>query len=343
MSMVLVTGGSGFLGSYCVSGLLQAGHHVRATLRSPQREPQVRAMIAETGVAAGDRLSFAVADLTADLGWKAAAADCEFVLHVASPFGGAAPNHEDELIVPAREGTLRVLRAARAAGVRRVVLTSSFAAIGYGHKPRPAPFTEMDWTNVHQPDVQPYIRSKALAERAAWDFMAAEGGDMELSVINPVGIFGPVLGPDFSSSIQIIRNLLRGAVPATPRIYFGLVDVRDAADLHLLAMTDAAAAGQRFLAVAGEPLSMHQVATVLREGLGERAARVPRFEMPDLLVRLLATRSAQMRQLTPQLGKRRRASNRKARDMLAWSPRPNGQIILDTARSLLDRGLADVS
>src|SRR5205814_2973496 len=199
MSTVLVTGGSGFIGSYCILQLLEAGHQVRATLRDPSREDDVRTVLHAASAAADGRLFFHTADLMHDAGWAEAVGGCEYVLHVASPFPATLPKHEDELIVPAREGALRVLRAARDAGVKRVVVTSSFAAIGYGHKPQTAPFEEMSWTDPAAPDVQPYAKSKALAERAAWDFIAREGDALELSVVNPVGVFGPVLSPDYST------------------------------------------------------------------------------------------------------------------------------------------------
>src|SRR5262245_44822718 len=197
MSKVLVTGGSGFVGSHCIAQLLAAGHEVRTTVRDLAREGVVRGMLKEGGADAGDRLTFAAADLTRDAGWAEAVAGCDFVLHVASPFPARAPRHEDELITPAREGTLRVLRAARDAGVKRVVLTSSFAAIGYGHPPRETAFDETSWTDPSA-GVSAYVKSKTLAERAAWDFIAAEGRSLELSVVNPVAVFGPVLGPDFA-------------------------------------------------------------------------------------------------------------------------------------------------
>jgi dihydroflavonol-4-reductase len=194
-------------------------------------------MLREGGSALPESLSFFTADLTADEGWRAAVTGCDYVLHVASPLSTRVPKDENEMIVPARDGTLRVLRAARDAGVRRVVVTSSMGAIGYGHPPREQPFDETEWTNLDGADVQPYVKSKTLAERAAWDFIAREGGGLELSVINPAAIFGPVLGPDFSGSIEIVKSLLDGATPAVPRVYFGVVDVRDVADLHLRAMT----------------------------------------------------------------------------------------------------------
>src|SRR6185436_6937581 len=264
MSTVLVTGGSGFIGSHCILHLLAAGHQVRTTVRNLKREGDVRAMLKEGGAAPGDRLSFIAADLESDAGWPEAVAGCEYVLHVASPFPPNVPKHEDELIVPAREGALRVLRASRAAGVRRVVLTSSFAAIGYGHEEQTTPFNETSWTDPNGDDVQAYAKSKTLAERAAWDFIANEGGDLELSVVNPVGVFGPVLGPDYSISILLVQRLMDGAMPGCPRLYFGVVDVRDVADLHIRAMTHPAAGGERFLAVAGDFMSIQDIARVLK-------------------------------------------------------------------------------
>src|SRR6202453_2985082 len=217
MSTVLVTGGAGFIGAHSILQLLAAGHQVRTTVRNLKRESDVRAMLSQGGAEPGGRLSFAAADLESDAGWGAAVVGCEFVLHVASPFPSTVPKDENELIVPAREGALRVLRAARDAGVKRVVLTSSFAAIGYGQPPRTAPFDETNWTNVDGGDVRAYPKSKTLAERAAWDFIAKEGGALELSVVNPVGIFGPVLGPDYSTSILLVQRLMDGAMPGCPR------------------------------------------------------------------------------------------------------------------------------
>src|SRR5215471_17128477 len=194
MSTALVTGGSGFIGCHCILQLLAAGYEVRTTVRNLKREADVRAMLKTGGAEPGERLSFVAADLEKDAGWAEAVTGCEYVLHVASPLPPKEPKHEDELIVPAREGSLRVLRAARDAGVKRVVLTSSFAAIGYGHAPQDAPFNETSWTDPNGHDVLPYAKSKTLAERAAWEFIAAEGRGLELSVVNPVGVFGPVLG-----------------------------------------------------------------------------------------------------------------------------------------------------
>jgi dihydroflavonol-4-reductase len=341
MSTVLVTGGSGFVGIHVILQLRAAGHEVRTTVRGPGRRDAVLAMLREGGAAAPERLSFFTADLTGDEGWREAATGCDYVLHVASPLSTSVPKDENEMIIPARDGTLRVLRAARDAGVKRAVVTSSLGAIAYGHPPREKPFDETDWTNLDGLDAQPYIKSKTLAERAAWDFVAREGGGLELSVVNPAGIFGPVLGPDFSGSIEIVKSLLDGAMPAVPRVYFGLVDVRDVADLHLRAMTAPEAKGERFIAVSGETLSILDIAGVLRRELGSRARRVPRLQAPDWVVRLGARRIPLLRAVVPMLGKVRHATSAKARALLGWQARSNEQAILSTAESLIRLGLVE--
>jgi nucleoside-diphosphate-sugar epimerase len=339
MSTVLVTGGSGFIGSHSILQLLAAGHLVRTTVRSLKREGDVRAMLKEGGAEPGDRLSFVAADLENDAGWSAAVAGCEYVLHVASPFPPTIPKNEDELIVPARDGALRVLRAARDTGVKRVVLTSSFAAIGYGHEPRTTPFDETSWTDLNGDDVRPYVKSKTVAERAAWDFIATEGGALELSVVNPVGVFGPVLASDYSTSILIVQRLMDGAMPGCPRLYFGIVDVRDVADLHIRAMTHPAAAGERFLAVAGDFMSMADIAKVLKARLGSAAKRVPTLQLPNWIVRLAARRDPAVQQILPELGKAKNATNEKAKRILGWAPRSNEEALIATAESLLRLGL----
>lgn len=339
MSTILVTGGSGFIGSHCILQLLAADHEVRTTVRSLKRESAVRAMLKEGGAEPGDRLSFFAADLERDAGWRDAVAGCEYVLHVASPFPPNIPTNEDELIVPAREGALRVLRAARDGGVKRVVLTSSFAAIGYGHEPRDTPFDETSWTDPAGDDVRPYVKSKTLAERAAWDFVANEGGDLELSVVNPVGVFGPVLGPDYSTSILMVQRLMDGAMPGCPRLHFGVVDVRDVADLHLRAMTHPAASGERFLAVAGDFMSMLDIARVLKGRMGGAARRVPALQLPNWLVRLAAMRDPAVKQILPELGNRKDATSEKARRVLGWAPRSSEEAIVATAESLVRLGL----
>lgn len=339
MAKVLVTGGSGFIGSHCLLQLLAADYQVRTTIRTAKREETVRALLAQGGAASTANLSFAIADLDRDEGWAQAVDGCEYVLHVASPFPSGIPKHEDELIVPAREGTLRVLRAARDAGVRRVVLTSSFAAIGYGHPEQSRPFDETSWTDVAGADVLPYTKSKTLAERAAWNFIANEGKQLELSVVNPVGVLGPVLGNDFSTSIFLVQRLLDGAMPGCPQLSFGLVDVRDVADLHLRAMLSPVAKGERFLASAGDFVSMRDIALVLKKNLGAKGKRVPTRQLPNWLVRVAAWRDPAVRQILPELGKSRNATNAKAKRLLEWRPRSNEEAIIATAESMLKLGL----
>jgi dihydroflavonol-4-reductase len=325
---VLVTGGSGFIGAHCILRLLGGGYRVRTTVRSLKREADVRAMLKTGGAEPGDALAFAAADLTADRGWAEAVAGCDFVLHVASPFPGKAPKNEDELIVPAREGALRVLRAARDAGAKRVVLTSSFAAIGYGHANSNQTFSEETWTDPQGGDVRAYVKSKTLAERAAWDFIAREGGALELSVVNPVGVFGPVLGSDYSTSIMLVSRLMDGSLPGCPRLSFGVVDVRDVADLHVSAMTQPAAKGERFLTI-------QEIGQVLRARMGDAARRVPTYVLPDWLVRLFGRFDASVAQIVPELGKRKNATHAKATRMLGWTPRSKEDAILATAESLV--------
>jgi len=352
MSTVLVTGGSGFIASHTILQLLGAGYQVRTTVRSLAREGDVRGMLKRGGSEPGDRLSFVEADLTSDAGWPAAVSGCEYVLHIASPFPANVPKDENELIVPAREGALRVLRASRDAGVKRVVLTSSFAAVGYGRPPRePGPvrgdpgaqqektFTEKDWTDPNGADVMPYAKSKTLAERAAWDFIGREGRGLELSVVNPVGVFGPVLGPDYATSILLVQRMMDGALPGLPRICFGAVDVRDVADLHLRTMTNPAAKGERFLAVAGDFMWIVEIAKVLKARLGEAAKRVPTRQLPNWLVRLAALCDPAVKQIIPELGKWKNASSDKAQRVLGWKPRSREDCVVATAESLMELGL----
>ena len=345
MSTVLVTGGSGFIAGHTILQLLAAGHRVRTTVRSAQRESPLRATLQSAGAGAGavDGLAVYVADLLDDAGWTAAISGCDYVLHMASPFPLGVPAREADLIVPAREGALRVLRLARDTGVRRVVLTSSFAAVGYGHPPRSAPFTEADWTDAAAPGLTAYAKSKTLAERAAWDFIAQQGGALELSVINPVAVLGPVLGADFAASIELVKRMLEGGMPGCPRLSFGVVDVRDVADLHLRAMGDPAARGERFLGVAGDFMSLIEMARLLRDRLGEVARKAPRRELPDWVVRLGARFSPAARQILPDLGKYKNATNEKARRVLHWAPRANAESLIATADSLVRLDLLKVS
>lgn len=330
---VLVTGGSGFLGAHCVARLLDDGYQVSTTVRTTGRADEVRAMLATAGSDRADSVRFFAADLTADEGWDEAVAGAHYVLHVASPYPATAPAHEDDLIVPARDGTLRVLRAARRADVRRVVLTSSFAAIGYGHAPTDVPYDETSWTDLAAPGVTAYAKSKTLAERAAWDFADRHDG-LELAVVNPTGILGPALGPDDRTSLAVIANLLQGKLPLLPRAWAGVVDVRDIADLHIRAMTDERAAGQRFLGTAGL-MSLPGMAATLKQGLGAEARRVSTRTIPDWVVRLAARFDDTARQAVPLIGRPHRATSAKAEQLLGWTPRPKEEAVLAAGRSIL--------
>ena len=334
---VLVTGGSGYLGGWCIAGLLDRGYRVRTTVRDARREPEVRAAL-DRQVQTGDRLTFAVADLSSDDGWAEAVAGCDYVLHVASPFPPAQPKDPDELIVPARDGALRVLGASLDAGVKRIVLTSSVAAVRHGHEP-PAGgvYTEADWSDPDDTDRTPYTRSKTIAELAAWEFVRERGAEDRLATVNPGAIIGPLLSDDRSYSLQVVERLLKG-MPAVPRIGFTFVDVRDVADLHIRAMTDPAAAGERFLAV-DRFLWFEQVGAILRERLGPAASKVPTRVAPNLLVRAMALFDPGLRTVVGDLGERQAYSNEKAVGKLGWSPRPIEDSIADCAQSLIDRGV----
>ena len=330
----LVTGGTGFLGGWCVAQALERGHDVRTTVRDLKRESTVRQAVTNAGVDAGDRLSVLPADLTSDDGWAEAVAGCDYVLHVASPFPPEQPKDPDELIVPARDGALRVLRAALDAGVKRVVMTSSVAAVrGSRESSESAPFTESDWTDGDDTERTPYVRSKTIAEQAAWELVREAGAEDRLAVVNPGAIIGPPLSADRSTSLQAIQRLLDG-MPAMPRLGFTFVDVRDVADLHLRAMTDPAAGGERFIA-ADRFLWTPEVAAVIRDRLGDAAPKVPTRVAPNLLVRAMALVDAGIRPYMSDLGKRQWMSSEKARGTLGWEPRPIEDSIEDTARALL--------
>lgn len=334
---VLVTGGSGYIAGFCIAGLISQGYAVRTTVRSLSREAEVRASLSKIANL-GDRLSFVAADLNSDEGWAAAVAGCRYVLHVASPLPTSNPKNDDDLIRPARDGALRVLKAAKDAGVARVVMTASTAAICYGRGSRDIPFTEADWSDeTNRKDTSAYERSKTIAERAAWAWMAKEGGALELTTIAPGAVLGPVLGQDFSASLEIVRKLLQGALPGLPRFGWPLVDVRDIADLHIRAMTSPAAAGQRFIG-AGPFLWMKDIAAVLKTHAPDISKKVPTNPIPNWLIRLSASFDTLVRDRLFELDKHRPISADKARTLLGWSPRTNEQSILDTARSLVAEG-----
>src|SRR3954447_4047931 len=337
MPTVLVTGGSGFLGAHCIVGLLESGQTVRTTVRDLKREPEVREAVgAQTDTS---NLSFAVAELGSDDGWAEAVAGADYVLHVASPFPPAQPKDPDELIVPARDGALRVIKAALDADVKRIVLTSSVAAVRHGRDwtHGAEPYTEADWTNGSDTRWTPYVRSKTIAEQAAWEHVRAAGAEDRLAVVNPGAIIGPVLSEDRSYSIQAVERLL-GGLPAVPRLGFTFVDVRDVADLHIRAMTSESAGGERFIA-ADRFLWMQEVSQILRDRLGEAARRAPTRIAPNVMMRVMAVFDPAVRSVISDLREAARLSSAKARETLGWSPRPVADSIADTGRSLIDHGI----
>ena len=319
---VLVTGGSGFIAGHCILQLLEQGYQVRTTVRSLAKEQSVRAVLADAGMtpAQGQNLAFAAADLLGDDGWAAAVDGIDAVLHVASPVQPGQVENEDELIVPAREGTLRVLRAARDAGIARVVLTSAFHAVSWGHPENDHVFTEADWTVLDGPGVDAYGKSKTLAERAAWDFVATEGAGLQLATLLPVAVMGPALGRDISGANHIVQTMLAGGMPAFPNVFIPIVDVRDVAAAHLLAMTVPDAAGRRLLLSNGPALSLAEIGATVREALGAAAALVPTTTLPG-----------------PGFAKL--TSNERARTVLGWAPRDAREAIVAAAESMVAKGL----
>ncbi len=335
---VLVTGGSGYLGGWCVISLLQRGYRVRTTVRNPSREGDVHAAV-ESQVDPGGRLTVHQADLTSDEHWDNVIEGCDYVLHVASPFPPKQPKDHDELIVPAREGTLRVLGKALDHGVKRVVVTSSIAAVRLAKDAEKRTLTEDDWTDPDEEGLTPYVRSKTIAERAAWDLVDERGERDRLAVVNPGAIIGPVLNDDLSYSIQSIERLLKG-MPGMPRLGFSFVDVRDVADLEIRAMTAPEAGGQRFIAVT-RFLWMSDAGEILRDRLGEGASKVPTRTIPDFVVRGMALFDGGIRSIVGTLGKRSELSSEKARASLGWAPRPIEDTIAETGESLVHHGVVD--
>lgn len=338
---ILVTGGSGFVASHLIIQLLESGHTVRATLRNASREAAVRQILQpHITTEANTRLSFVVADLSSDKGWEDAVRGCDYVHHVASPFPAAQPKDEDELIRPAREGTLRVLRQSRDAGVKRVIMTSSFAAVGYGYKDLPASFTEANWSILDSGvQVPAYHKSKTLAERAAWDFVEKEGNSLELTVVNPTGIFGPVLGPDVAASVGLLKSMMNGKMAACPQLYFGVVDARDVADLHIRVMLSDEAKGKRFLALCdGDAVSLKRVADIARKSQAEFSDRLPTWELPNAVVKVAAIFSSQLATVRAEVGVIKKVDNSRAK-ALGWKPRSVEECISDTAASLVKQGI----
>ncbi len=337
---VLVSGGSGYIAGFCIAQLLREGAQVTTTVRGLTREAELRTAIRKL-VKADERLRVVVADLNADNGWQEACSGCSGVLHVASPLPTRSPKQDDDLVRPARDGALRVLEAARVAGVPRVVMTSSTAAITYGHGGRSRPFTEADWSDPgDRTDSSAYERSKMIAERAAWEWQSRRGGAPQLVTVCPGAVIGPVLGRDFSASLDIVRRLMDGSLPGLPAFGWPLADVRDIADLHLRALRAPHAAGQRFIG-AGRFYWMQDIARVLREAVPEVAGRVPRRRLPSWLVRLSSVADPVVRGRLFELDKERPVCAEKAKRELGWAPRSNDEAIIDTARSLLAEGVLE--
>ncbi len=317
---VLVTGGTGALGTYCLLQLLTKGYGVKTTLRSINKKSEVIQRLKLGGITSLDNLTFIQTDLTKDANWDQAMNGCQYVLHVASPTHTNAKLPEEDIIRPAVEGTLRVLKAARDAGVKRVVMTSSFGAVGFSNHKLNSETTEADWTDPHEKGLSAYEKSKALAERAAWEFIQQEGGGLELVTINPVAIFGPSLGASKSPSLGILTFLLEGSVKAIPPIELNVVDVRDVADLHIRAMTNPEASGQRFIATADGKISMPEIARLLKNKRPDAAQKVPTGILPNWLLAIAALFNSQAKQSVSLLTINRNVSNAKARTVLGWSP-----------------------
>ena len=331
---VLVSGGSGYIAGFLIRQLVAEGWMVHTTVRSQARESAVRQFLAVDN----SRLKFFAADLNADAGWAESMAGCGFVAHVASPLPAGVPKDANELIVPARDGALRALRAARAAGVKRFVMTSSVAAVSYGRGRGVHHFTEADWTDPGKPGISPYIQSKTIAERAARDWVAREGAGIEFCTINPSVVLGPVWSRDYSASVVLVKKLLDGSMSATPDIGFGVVDVRDVADLHVRALKAPGLAGERFIA-SGRFMKLREIADVLRAGLGPQARKVTTRNVPDWLVRVAALFNPLARAVVGELGSIRKQDASHAKAVLGWETRPVEQSIVDTARSLIELGI----
>ncbi|MEM6899438.1 MAG: aldehyde reductase [Pseudomonadota bacterium] len=336
---VLVTGATGFIASHTVLALLKKGYSVRGTARSASSGERLNRTLSEF---AGEPVNIEIfeADLVKDDGWAEAVEGCTYVQHIASPIPSNLPKNADELIIPARDGALRALRASKAAGVKRVVLTSSVAAIAYGWgDSRPDPLTEEHWSNPdNHKDNTVYTRSKVIAEKAAWDYVNGEGQGLELATINPVAVLGPVMSGDFSASVEIVTQLMGGKLPAVPKVGFQIVDVRDVADLHVRAMEVPEAAGERFIA-ADEFYWFGELGAELAEAYPSYASKIPKRRLANGLVRFVATFNPVLKQILPELGKRRNASNEKARRLLNWTPIPAFEATKASADSLIKHGV----
>jgi len=333
--MIVLTGASGFIAKHILLQLLGTGHRVRATIRSPARADEVRsAVLPHLDSEAGQRLEFATLDLNSDAGWGEALAGATALVHTASPFPIAQPKNPEDVIRPAVDGTLRALGAARDAGVHRVVLTSSMIAVI--NEAKGFPQDESDWCNPDLPTTTPYGRSKTLAERAAWDFVAGTPG-MQLTTINPGFVLGPLLDDTYGSSVGLVKRILGGKDPMLPSFALPLVDVRDVALMHLRALERPETAGRRYIA-ADEPVAMPEMGRILKTVYPTR--RMPTRAAPWLVVRMLALFDREVRSILPKIGKVERLSNARARAEMDMSFIPAAEALKATAASLIDRKLA---
>jgi nucleoside-diphosphate-sugar epimerase len=342
--IVLVTGGTGFVGVHCILQLLQKGYNVKTTVRNLKRKGEVFEMLKNGGITSpdnyrDDNLTFIEADLTKDDNWDEAVKGCTYVLHVASPIFLSIPKDENEMIRPAVDGTLRVLKAARNAGVKRVVMTSNFGAIGYSHKNPDIPITENEWTDPNEKGLSIYNKSKVLAEKAAWDFIKTQGGNLEFATINPSAIFGPALGKDLSSGFELLKNLLDGKMKAVPNLYMNIIDVRDVADLHIRAMTNQNANGQRFLGLAGGKISLPEIAVLLKEKMPGVTQKVSTNKAPDWIIKIGSLFSPKLKNVASMMKTSRNTSNEKAKQVLGWKPiATNEEAIIESVRSMIKFG-----
>ncbi|ASK32282.1 aldehyde reductase [Chryseobacterium sp. T16E-39] len=333
--LVLVTGGTGFVAIHTILQLLQKGYRVRTTLRSLSRKDEILAMLTNAGLSSFENLEFIETDLLQDKNWDEAVTKCTYVLHIASPIFLHLPKHEDEMIRPAVEGTVRILKAARNAGVQRVVMTSNFGAVGYSHKDPTRLITEKSWTDPNEKGLSAYNKSKILAERAAWDYIKNEGNGLELSVINPTAILGPSFTDKLSSGFGLLKSMLDGSMKLIPNIELAIVDVRDLADLHIRAMEDPKANGERFLALSDGTMTLPEIADFLKKEMPEVSQKISNKKVADWVIRFAAIFNSRAKAIAPLLGINRKASNAKAKNVLSWKPRTNKEAIIATVNSLI--------
>lgn len=317
---VLVTGGTGFVGLQIILQLLEKGYRVRTSVRNLKSADKVRGTLKANGIESFDNLSFVECELTKDENWGNAMQSCTYVLSVASPVFFDKPKDEEEAMRPAREGILRVLKFAQKAGVKRVIMTSNFGAIGFTQFDKKRTTNEADWTNTNNKSVSVYERSKTLAEKAAWEFIEKQGRGLEFATINPVAIWGPSLDAHVSGSFHLLENLLNGTMKAIPNISLNVVDVRDVADLHIRAMETPAANGNRFIASADGQISLPQIAKLIRNKRPEISQKVSTRVLPDFILSIASLFNSRAKEGVLLTKMNRNVSNQKAKNTLNWQP-----------------------